>query len=299
METTRQLCAPPHDDPQSSLRHCRRLSRRSRSSFRFAFDLLPVAKADAMHALYAYLRLTDDIADEPGDAEVKRASLHHWRRRTNDALAGVYSHRIHTALHHTVVTFGIPIQYLYDAIRGGERDLSGEPFRTFDELKLYCHQVASVVGLACVRIWGVKPGVSWEQVEPLAEAAGYAFQLTNILRDLGEDRTRGRIYLPADELARFGCPPETWGDPACRDQFRELLKFQVNRARDFYRQSEPLGGMLTPEGQTIFILMSRAYRGLLDRVAAEGVGVLTRRVRLRWWRKAELVGRVWAHKCTG
>lgn len=280
----------------SSFRHCRRLSARARSSFRFAFGLLPRSQADAMHALYAYLRVTDDLADGPGEEPVKRAKLADWRVRLKDALNGVYSHRVHAALHHTSVSYSLPEGELIAPIDGGETDLSGVPIRTFDELKLYCHRVAGVVGRACVRIWGVNPGVSWVQVEPLAEAAGLAFQLTNILRDLGEDRTAGRVYLPAEELTRFHCPPEWWGDTPA---FRELMRFQTDRVRGLYRESEPLAELLCPHGRAVFTLMSRAYRGLLERVAAAGPGVLTRRVRLSRWAKLGLVVRAWGAKWTG
>ena len=280
----------------SSQRHCRRLSARARSSFRFAFGLLPRPQADAMHALYAYLRLTDDITDGPGEPEVKRARLADWRRRLSEALNGVPSHRVHAALHHTATTYGIPEAELSAPIDGGEHDLSGEPFRTFDELKVYCHQVAGVVGLACVRIWGLTPGIPWARVEPLAESAGLAFQLTNILRDLGEDRTAGRVYLPADELARFDCPPERWGDTPA---FRELMRSQADRVRGFYRQCEPLADLLTPHGRAVFTLMTRAYRGLLERVAAAGPAVLRRRVRLSPWAKLGLLVRAWGAKWTG
>ena len=280
----------------SSARYCRRLSARAGSTFRFAFDLLPKAKADAMHALYAYLRLTDDLADGPGEVPAKHAALAEWRTRLHDALGGRFSHRVHPALHHTVRNFGIPHLLLFEPIAGGETDLSGEGFATFDDLRTYCRRVAGGVGLACVRIWGVKPGVSWEEVEPPAEAAGLAFQLTNILRDLGEDRTAGRVYLPADELERFDCPPLRWEQ--C-ELFRELLRFQVDRARRFYQQSEPLFVMLSADGRRVFALMSRAYRGLLERVAMAGPVVLRKRVRLGAWAKLNLIARAWAAKWTG
>jgi phytoene synthase len=280
----------------SSQRHCRRLSARSRSSFRFAFGLLPRPQADAMHALYAYLRVTDDLADEPGDVAAKVANLARWRVRLTDALNGVYSHRVHPALHHSASQFDIPAEYLTAPIDGGEKDLSGEPFHTFDQLRAYCHQVAGVVGLACVRIWGVKPGVAWDQVEPPTEAAGLAFQLTNVLRDLSEDRAAGRVYLPADELERFACPPERWGDTP---RFRDLLRFQVERVRNLYRQSEPLGDLLSPHGRAVFTLMSCAYRKLLDRIAAAGPAVLRRRVRLPAVTKLTLAARAWMHTWTG
>lgn len=249
-----------------------------------------------MHALYAYLRITDDLADQPGEVAAKLAALARWRGQLDDALKGIYTHRVHAALHHTARTFGIPASELTAPIDGGERDLSGKPFATFDELRHYCHQVAGVVGRACVRIWGLKPGIAWGRVEPLAEAAGLAFQLTNILRDLGEDRATGRVYLSADELARFDCTPDEWGNSPA---FRELLRFQVDRARRLYAESDPLADMLTPHGKAVFTLMSGAYRGLLERVAAAGPGVLTRRVRLTRWSKLTLLARATVYSWTG
>jgi phytoene synthase len=130
----------------------------------------------------------------------------------------------------------------------------------------------------------------------LAEAAGLAFQLTNILRDLSDDRAAGRAYLPADELAHFECPPEGWDDA---ERFRDLLRFQIDRARGCYQQSEPLAGLLAPHGRAVFSLMSRAYRGLLERVAAAGPGVLRRRVRLSRWAKLGLLTRAWMYTWTG
>jgi phytoene synthase len=295
-EATPSLDRSSNGSLRSSVRHCRRLSARARSSFRFAFGLLPRPQADAMHALYAYLRVTDDLADGSGEVSAKRAALADWRVRLTEALDGVYSHRVHAALHHTARTYDIPAEYLLAPIEGGERDLSGEPFRRFDELKHYCRQVAGVVGLACVRIWGLEAGVTWEQAEPLAEAAGLAFQLTNVLRDLAEDRTAGRVYLPADELARFACPPHEWERSP---RFGDLLRFQVERVRGFYRQSTPLAELLTPHGRAVFNLMSRAYSGLLDRVAAAGPGVLSRRVRLSPLAKLGLLARAWMHTWTG
>jgi phytoene synthase len=276
-----------------SFAHCRRQSARARSSFRFAFGLLPRRQADAMHALYAYLRITDDLADEPGEPATKRAN---WRARLAAALTGRYSHRVHPALHHTATTYGIPEADLSAPIAGGETDLTGSGFDTFDQLRTYCRQVAGVVGFACVRIWGVKPGVAWEQVEPMAEAAGLAFQLTNILRDLGEDRDDGRVYLPADELARFDCPPESWES---NPRFAELLRFQTDRARGFYLQSDPLAALLAPHGRAVFALMGGVYRRLLERVAAAGPRLFARRVRVPGWVKGGLLARAWVRTWTG
>jgi phytoene synthase len=158
--------------------------------------------------LYAFCRATDDLADEPGDPAAKRAALARWRARLDAALAGDYSHRLHAALAHAVRTFDIPPAYLHDVIDGVESDLGPVRIETFAELHRYCYRVASAVGLACLPVWGLRTGTNPEQARGPAEAAGVAFQLTNILRDLGEDRSRGRVYLPRDELERFDCPPE-------------------------------------------------------------------------------------------
>jgi len=161
-----------------------------------------------------------------------------------------------------------------------------------DELLKYCYHVASAVGLACIRVWGLRPGCTWEEAEPLAIEAGYAFQLTNILRDLGSDAEAGRMYLPAGELTRFGVNPKTWKEPASRNPFDDLMQFQVVRAREYYRSSAALSGMLAPRGRAIHELMRQAYSALLERIAQAGVGVLDRRIRLSRWEKCKLLAGV-------
>jgi phytoene synthase len=266
---------------RASLAHCRRLARRAGSSFPLAFRVLPPAKRDAMTALYAFLRVTDDLADEPGDPAAKRAALSHWRAGLDAALSrGVYSHPVHAALHHAVETFAIPPRHLYDVMDGVADDLEPVAFENFAALYPYCYRVASAVGLACVPVWGLRDGVTSAEAHEPAEATGIAFQLTNILRDLGEDLARGRVYLPRDELQRFGCPPESWRDPAARPAFRELMRFQTARARDYYDRGRPLEALLTPEGRAVFGLMAGLYRRLLGEIERRDFDVFTRRVRL-------------------
>jgi phytoene synthase len=233
-----------------------------------------------MDALYAFLRVTDDLADEPGEPAAQRERLAAWRSALTAALAGKYSHPVHPALHDTVRRYAIPPRYLFDVIDGVESDLEPVRFATFAELVPYCYRVASAVGLACVRVWGLRPGATWEQAEGPAVAAGVAFQLTNILRDLGEDLARGRVYLPREDLDRFGCPPESWRDPAKAESFRAMMRFQADRAREFYRQAEPLDRMLSAEGRAVFRVMSGTYRGLLDEIVRRDYDVFSRRVRL-------------------
>ncbi len=271
---------------RQSFAYCRAITAAAGSSFPLAFRLLPAAKRSAMEALYAYMRLSDDLADQPGELGQRPQKLAAWRASLTAALAGDFTHPIHPALVETVRRFAIPAQYLFDTLDGLETDLGPVRIANFPELYRYCYRVASAVGLACIRIWEVRAGIALSQADPPAEAAGIAFQLTNILRDLGEDLARDRIYLPADELAQFTCGPERWHDPGSRDQFEALMHFQVMRARDYYRRSEALVPLLTADGRAIFHVMAGAYRRLLDEIERRHYDVFTHRVRLPAWRKA-------------
>jgi phytoene synthase len=278
----------------SSIRHCRLVTRRANSSFPLAFRLLPPVKRRAMDALYAFMRVTDDLADEPGQVEAKRRSLAEWRAGLTAALGDRFTHPIFPALTDTVRRFAIPERFLLDVIDGVESDLEPIRFTTFAELYPYCYRVASAVGLACLRVWGLRPGIRWAEADAPAEAAGVAFQLTNILRDVGEDLTRGRVYLPEDELAAFKCPAGSWRqDPGA---FAALVRFQADRARQFYRRAEPLDRLLSNDGRAIFRVMCGTYRRLLAEVERVGAGVLDRRVRVPRWRKVAVLLGGWAAK---
>ena len=274
----------------ASFAACREIVRRSASNFSLAFRLLPPAQRRAMDALYAFMRLTDDLSDEPGEVNEKRSKLTTWREALAAALAGEYSHPIHPALHRTVVDFAIGPKYLFEVIDGVESDLEPVRFATFAELVPYCHRVASAVGLACLPVWGCRD----PRAAAPGEAAGIAFQLTNILRDLGEDRARGRVYLPLDELERFDCPPESWSERGPR--FRELMRFQVERAERFYAEADELNVYLSPSGRAIYRVMFRTYRGLLKEIVRSDFDVFARRVRVPQWKKAAIFASAWPVK---
>src|SRR5262245_45860422 len=165
-----------------SYTYCERLARREAGNFYHAFRVLPAPQRRAMCALYAFLRVADDLSDAPGDPESKRQPLAEWRRGLDEALHGKYSHALHPAFHHTVETYAIPREHLEAVLDGVEMDLAPVSYATFDDLKLYCYRVASAVGLACIHVWGFDDA----RARVYAEHAGIAFQLTNILRDLGE-----------------------------------------------------------------------------------------------------------------
>jgi phytoene synthase len=264
-----------------SYTYCERLARREAGNFYHAFRLLPCAQRRAMCALYAFLRIADDLSDAPGPPEAKRGPLEEWRRQLDGALAGVYVHPLHPALHHAVATWDIPRAYLHAVIDGVCMDLDTFRYDTFADLYRYCYRVASAVGLACIHVWGF----THEKAKEYAEAAGIAFQLTNILRDLGEDAARGRIYLPREDLERFGYREES----LCRGQrdgpFRALMGFETGRAYSYYERALPLTGLLAPAGRSVFLVMLRTYRSLLDAIVRRDYDVFSRRVRLSPWHK--------------
>jgi phytoene synthase len=264
---------------------CERLARCQAGNFFHAFRILPSAQRRAMCALYAFLRVTDDLTDGPESLSEKRAALDTWHRSFEQVLCGYYSHPLHQAFHHTVCAYGIPRPYLEAVIEGVGMDLEPVCYQTFEQLYSYCYRVASVVGLACIHIWGF----SDQRALLHAEKAGIAFQLTNILRDLAEDAARGRVYLPREDLDRFGYSEAQLRRSERGPAFEQLMRFEVERARGFYQAAAPLVPLLPPAGRAVFLVMERTYRGLLEAIEARGYDVFSRRVGLSAWRKLGLV----------
>jgi phytoene synthase len=268
-----------------SYRYCEQVARKEAGNFYHAFRVLPRGQRLAMCALYAFLRLTDDIGDSSDPESEKRNRLTEWRNQFERALTGEYTHQLHLAFRDAIDTYQIPIRYLHDVIDGVEMDLNIKFYARFADLHRYCYRVASAVGLACIHIWGFTD----EQAIEYAEKAGIAFQLTNILRDLGEDAARGRVYLPVEDLDRFGYSVEKLARGERDEHFRPLMRFQVDRARSYYEQSQPLALLLPSPGRAIFQVMTRTYRGLLDAIENRDYDVFSRRVSLSQWRKLGLV----------
>jgi 15-cis-phytoene synthase len=265
-----------------SYRYCEGVARREAGNFYPAFLLLPSAQRKAMCALYTFMRIADDLSDEPMPTADKRRRLVEWRGGLRLALSGRCQHPAHAALAHTVEKYAIPTAYLEAVIDGVEMDLEPVAYRTFAELRNYCYHVASVVGLSCIHIWG------FEGREALrcAEDAGIAFQLTNILRDLAEDAARGRVYLPQEDLERFGYDPTRLHQGVRDAAFRELMRFEVQRARAYYDSGWRLVPRLAPSGQAVYLMMARTYRGLLDEIEKRDYDVFRGRVRVPKWKKA-------------
>jgi phytoene synthase len=268
-----------------SYRYCEQVARREAGNFYHAFRVLPRGQRQAMCALYAFLRLTDDLGDSPEPAATKRILLADWRQRFERSLAGDYTHSLHPAFHDTINRYQIPTQYLHDVIDGVEMDLDVTSYATFADLYRYCYRVASAVGLACIHIWGF----SDDRAREYAEKAGIAFQLTNILRDLGEDVARGRVYLPVEDLERFDYPACKLAQKERDDHFRSLMRFEIERARIYYDSSERLSPLLHTPGRAVFQVMTRTYRGLLDAMENRDYDVFSSRICLSQWRKLGLV----------
>jgi phytoene synthase len=283
----------PELELAQSYAYCRRISRRAHSSFYASFWLLPRDKRQAMHALYAFMRHTDDLGDSDLPVGNRRAALHDWRQRLDDALAGRFDRDstagrpLLPALADTVRRFAIPPEHLHAVIDGQEMDLEAIRYETFAQLAGYCEKVASAVGLACIHVWGAGGDGA---LEP-ARKCGIAFQLTNILRDLREDSRRGRVYLPGEDLRQCGYTAEELAQGVVNDRFRALVALEAQRARRLYRDAAELRTALDRDGRRIFGMMHHTYGQLLETIAERPDELLARRVSLSGWQKLRIAAR--------
>jgi len=275
-----------------SYQFCGQLSRREAKNFYYSFLVLPAPLRRSMCALYAFMRHTDDLADEPDPNGDPRGRLDGWRRMLGQALAGQGGPDDWPgmlALVDTVRRHGIPSRYLEEVIDGVEMDLEPRTFETFEDLHAYCYRVASVVGLSCIKIWGYRS--EGGRAEELAEACGIALQLTNIIRDVREDALRGRVYLPIADLERFGVTREDLLGERTSEQLRALLEFEANRAQAFYEKAAPLEQLVDPVGRPVLRALTGIYQQLLNKIVARRYEVLSRRISLSPWRKAAITVR--------
>jgi phytoene synthase len=265
--------------------YCRERTAKSGSSFYYSFLFLPEARRRAIIALYAFCREVDDVVDEVSDPEVARVKLAWWRREVASAFEGTPQHPVAQALAPVVRDFGLPSEHSQTIIDGMAMDLDQARYLDFPALELYCHRVAGVVGLLSAEIFGVTDPSTREYARDL----GVAFQLTNVIRDVGEDALRGRIYLPQDELAQFRVPASEILrrklEPASRERFRALMEHQVARARSWYDRAFAKLPQADRRAQRTGIIMASIYRALLDEIARDGFQVLDRRVSLTPVRK--------------
>ena len=272
---------------ENSFGYCRRVTRQRARNFYYSFVLLRRAEHDAMCAIYAFMRYCDDLSDEPGTGPGQaKASIDRWRADLEAALEGrVSGHPVWPAFRSVVERCRIPHGYFRDMIDGVASDLEPREFQSFGDLYAYCYRVASVAGLAVIHILGFES----PQALDLAEKCGVAFQLTNILRDVREDAERGRVYLPAEDLQRFGVSREEVLNGRESEAFRQLMRFEAVRAREYYLASAPLVELVERRNQASLWALIEIYRRLLHKIERSGFDVYRRRVRLTSAEKSWIV----------
>ncbi len=264
---------------EESYAYCRQVAKSRAKNFYYSFVLLPPEQKNAMCAMYAFMRYCDDLSDEAG---ATAASIEQWRAALGDALAGhPAEHPVWPAFLDSVQRFKIPHQYFYEMIDGVMSDIEPRKIETFEELYQYCYQVASVVGLTTIHIFGFDDPRALE----LAEKCGIAFQLTNILRDVAEDDGLGRRYIPAEDLNRFGVQVLTENS----DNFRRLMEFEATRARHYYDEAAPLLQMVHKRSRGSLWALITIYSRLLERIRKANYDVLSHRISLSTAQKSWIV----------
>jgi phytoene synthase len=264
----------------------RRVARASASNFYYAFFMLPAEKRDALCALYAFMRLVDDVSDTVGSAADKQRGLARWRAALDAAVSGdVSGHPILPAFADTINRFKIPPRYFHDLISGAEMDLTIGDYPTFERLREYCYRVAGTVGLTCLHVFGF----SDPHAPDLAEKLGIAFQLTNIIRDVRADYEMGRVYLPLEDLKQFGVRAQTLAPGPATPEIHALLEFESARAWKFYGEGVNLIPLVDADSRAALWALVRIYSSLLRRIEARVYDVFSERVRLTKTEKTRIL----------
>jgi squalene synthase HpnC len=297
--------APAAADALESYEKCHRIAREAHSSFYPAFFLLPKAKRDGIVALYAFMRLIDDVSDEGADLAGKQRALVRWRAALDQAINGQEqatdgsaaiaspfavlpgAEEVLPALVDSIERYKMPPRYLHDLISGAEMDLTIQAYPSFERLKEYCYRVAGTVGLTCTHIFGFRDS----RALGLAEKLGLAFQLTNIIRDVKEDASLGRVYLPDEDLTHFGISKDDLKRGEATLGVRELLRFEADRAWKLYEDGSELYGMIAEDSQATLWLLVHTYSSLLARIESVDFAVFNGRVGLTKTEKLKLVAK--------
>lgn len=272
---------------------CRNITRREAKNFYYAVVTLPQEKRKAIYAAYSFCRQCDDSVDEAASPEAKLSALADLQVNLTLAYEGHPATPVFLALADTADRYDIPQEYFSEIIRGVESDLVKTRYQDFDELREYCYRVASVVGLVCLQIFQYPPQ-DGAAAREYAVDLGLAMQLTNIVRDVREDWSMGRVYLPQDEMARFGYTEEQLAAGIRNDAFVELLRFQGQRARAYFRSGFRLLPYLSRRSRACPAALGAIYSRVLDRIEASGYDVLgERRIALSGSEKARIAARAW------
>ena len=267
---------------EASYAYSRQIARSRAKNFYYAFLLLQKPQRNAMCALYAFMRYCDDLSDDAAGGTTPQ-TMQRWREDMTAALQGNFNdHPVWPAFHDTVVRYGIPHQYFHDMLDGVSSDLVARKMETFDELYHYCYQVASVVGLCTIHVFGFEDPRALE----LAEKCGVAFQLTNIIRDVREDFELGRRYIPAEDLQRFGADASKLERSSA---WVEVLRYEGRRAREYYEQSRPLMAMVHPKSRRSMWALVEIYWRLFQKIESSGFDVFEQRMRLTTGEKLQVL----------
>ena len=269
---------------------CRRITKAEAKNFYYAFRTLPAVKRRAIYAAYAFCRLCDDISDDDMSREERLEGFGGVRTSLDEARRGRFEEPVYTALGDAATRFGIPWNYFDEILAGVEMDLDISRYETFEDLREYCHKVASVVGLVSIEIFGHD---EHPDVEAYAVDLGLAMQLTNIIRDIKEDAGRDRVYLPQDELGRFGYTEKDLTNGVVNEPFRELMRFQVERARECFDSGRKLIPLLEPDARACTAVLIEVYASILDRIEAAGYDVFSRPVSLSTGEKLMTMVKLW------
>jgi phytoene synthase len=269
--------------------YCQQKAAASGSSFYYSFLFLPRERRRAITALYAFCREVDDVVDETSDPQIAATTLAWWRVEVANLYAGKPQHPVSKALLPFIAKYSLAQENLGEIIDGMEMDLNQSRYLDWPGLERYCHRVAGVVGLLAARIFGYRDARTLEYAREL----GIAFQLTNIIRDVGEDARKNRIYLPMEDMKRFNVTAADLLNARETAQFKQLMKFETQRANDYYARAFAALPAEDRKPQRAGLIMAAIYRALLAEIEADGFRVLTQRVSLTPLRKFWIAWKTW------
>jgi 15-cis-phytoene synthase len=270
-------------ETREAYRTCERLTRKAAANFFYGIRLLPGEKRRAMSAVYAYARRVDDIGDGSLPSDRKLAELRAVRAAL---IEGDHDDAVMVALADARGRFPLPESALTDLLDGVEMDVTGARFESFDELVVYCRAVAGSIGRLCVGIFGAS---DMERAVPLADDLGVAMQITNVLRDVREDYARGRVYLPGEDLRRFGCSEDLQASPP--DASAALIRFEAARGREWFARGLGLLPLVDARSRACIRAMTGIYRRILGQIERDPQQIMSRRVSLPAWEKAWVAAR--------
>jgi 15-cis-phytoene synthase len=267
------------------------IAKKSKSSFYYAFNLLPQDKRDAMNTVYAFCRETDDIVDEGSEPdEIRFEKLRKWRVELEKSLKGDSSYALLNKLSKTIRQFNIPIDPFFELLKGMEMDLQNKRYISFEDLRLYCYRVASTVGLMSIEIFGYKH----KTARDFAVNLGIALQLTNILRDIKKDSQRGRIYLPQDDLNKFGCTEKDILQGVYNPAFRSLMEYEVERTRYYFNKATEALNVDDKASMFAARAMQHIYYKLLEKIVIADYNVFDKNIKVTRIEKIGISLGVWA-----